>query len=113
MDNFGQNLTKRIMRRVYAVWFLRKAGPVLAGAFLSLGFALWLTAKEFFVAKIIENFTASIHSGNISSVFSFIGSALYNAPFLPMAIIGFSLGLSLILAYRLIRNFFQLTIVRI
>lgn len=110
MEYINQNLTKKIMRRVYGIWFLRQAGPMLLAMPLSLGFALWLTAKEFFVAKIVENFTLSLQSGN---VFSYIGSALYNAPLLPVAIIGLSSALFLILGYRLVRNFTQLSLVKI
>ncbi len=113
MINLSQNLTKRIMRRVYGIWFLRQMAPIAVGIPLSLGLALWLTAKEFFVAKIIENFAASVHSGNFAVVFNFIISALGNAPLLPTAIIGFSAGLFLILAYKLTRNFKQLALVRI
>jgi len=101
------------MRRVYAVWFLRQMAPIAMGITLSLGLALWLTAKEFFVARIIENFTASIHSGSFTAVSSFIISALGNVPILPTAIIGFSAGLFLLLAYKLIRNFIQVSLVRI
>lgn len=98
------------MRRIYAIWFLKQAAPVLMAMPLSLALTLWLTAREFFVAKIIENFIISLHSG---SIFAFVGSALYNAPLLPVAIIGFSGGLFLILAYKAARNFSQLTLVRI
>jgi len=104
------NLTKRIMRRVYAIWFLREAGPVLLGMPLSFGLTLWLTAREFFVAKIAENFVVSFHSGG---VFSFIGSALYSAPLLPAAIVGLSFGISMILAWRLVRNLSRLSLVEI
>ena len=106
----NNNLTKRIMRRVYGIWFLRQLGPTLVLMPVLAVIALWQTASKFFVAKIVENFIISLHSGNI---FAFIGSALYNAPLLPTAIIGFSGGLFLILAYKAIRNFTQLTLVRI
>ncbi len=106
-----QNLTKRIMRRVYAIWFLRQMAPILVVMPLSLGIALWLTAKEFFVAKIVENFILTFHSGNI---FAFVSSAFYNsAHLLPLAVIGFLSVLFLVLGYRLLRNFTQMTLVRI
>jgi hypothetical protein len=108
---FNQSLKKRIMRRVYAIWFLRRTAPVLAAMPFSLAVALWLTAKEFFVAKIVENFTISLHSGN---VFDFIGSAFYNTSHLSsVAIVGFLSILFLVLGYKLFRNFTQLTLVRI
>ncbi len=112
MDNI--NLTKRIMRRVYGIWFLRQIAPAVLIMPISLTAALWFTAKEFFVVKIIENFTISLHSSaGIYGVFNYIGSALYSAPILPLIIIGFFAGLCLFLTYRLLRNFKELTLVRI
>lgn len=99
------------MRRVYVIWFLRQAAPTLVAAPSSLGVALWLTAKDFFVAKILENFILSFHSGNI---FAFVSSAFYNSShLLPLIIIGILSVLFLILGYRLLRNFTKLTLVRI
>ncbi len=113
MADSNQYLTKKVMRRVYGIWFLRQMAPIAAGMPLSLGLALWLTAKEFFVARIIENFMTSAHSGSFAAVSNFIISALGNTPLLSTAIIGFSVGLFLILAYKLVRNFTRLTLVRI
>ncbi len=111
MDAESQKLTRKVMRRVYAIWFLRQMAPILVAMPLSLGIVLWLTAKEFFVAKIVENFILTFHSGNI---FAFIGSAFYSSThILPLAIIGFLSILSLILGYKLVRNFMQMTLVRI
>lgn len=114
MDYINQNLTKRIMRRVYAIWFGRKIGPVLLLEAPLLIVALWETARAFFVAKIIENFILVLHSpAGILGIFRFVGYALYHAPLMPVVIIGFSSGLFLILAYKLVRNFSQLALVRI
>ncbi len=114
MEYNNQNLTKRVMRRVYAVWFMRKMAPVAVGMPLSSGFALWFTAKEFFVAKIIENLISSFHSqSGFFGVLNYVGSALSSAPLLPLAAIGFSAGLFLALAYKLVRNFSQVSLVRI
>lgn len=114
MDN-NQKLTRRIMRRVYGIWFLRQVAPILVGMPVLLAFAFWEIARTFFVAKIVENFTNSLYSGNILTITNFIGSALYNASahLLSISIIGFSIGLVLILGYKLVRNFTQLTLVRI
>ncbi len=113
MDDLNKHLKKRVMRRVYGIWFLRQISPVAVGMPFSAGVALWFTSKEFFVARIIDNFTTSVHSGSFTSVFNFVISALGNAPLLPTAIIGFSIGLFLILGYKLTRNFKQLVLVRI
>ena len=110
MDAENQKLTKQIMKRVYGIWFLRQLGPTLVLMPVLAIITLWQTASEFFVAKIVENFIISLHSGNI---FPFIASAFANAPVMPLLVIGFSTGLFLILAYRLVRNFIQLTLVRI
>lgn len=107
-------LNKRIMRRVYAVWFARNAAPVL---FLQIPvlliIALHETAREFFVARIIENFLIAANSGGISAAWNFGISALQSAPFVPVLIILFSLGLCGVLGYRLARNIFNLKLVRI
>ncbi len=109
-----QNLTKRIMRRVYAIWFLRRTAPIFVlMPFLAI-ISLWETAKEFFVAKIIDNFIVAFHSPEgILAIFRFIGSAFANAPVMPLLVIGFSTGLFLILGYKLARNFMQMTLVRV
>jgi len=115
MENYGQNLKKRVMRRVYAIWFFREMVPLLIIAPSSLGFTLWLTAREFFVTKIVENFTLSLHSGSILAITDFIGSALYKtrSHIIPLLIISFSTGLFLFLAYRIMRNITSCLLVKI
>ncbi|MGB9598681.1 MAG: hypothetical protein ACPLZH_02450 [Minisyncoccales bacterium] len=98
------------MRRVYLVWFLRQILPTIAGMVLSLGLALWLVAKEFFVAKIIENFIIALHAGN---VFSYLFSAVYHAPFFPLVFIVLLLAIFIIASWRLLRNIFPLSLVKV
>ncbi len=114
MDD-NQKRTRWIMRKVYGIWFLRQMAPIVVGMPLFLVLALWLIAREFFVAKIVENFTNSLYSGNVLTITNFIGSALYNASahLVSISIIGFSIGLVLILGYKLVRNFMRLTLVRV
>ncbi|PJC25398.1 MAG: hypothetical protein CO056_00435 [Candidatus Tagabacteria bacterium CG_4_9_14_0_2_um_filter_41_11] len=113
---FNQNLQKRVMRRVHAIWFLKQVGPIL---FLEmpvlLAVGLWEIARAFFVARIVENFITSVHSGSVMAIVNFVGSAIYSASdnLVPVAIAGISLGLFMILAYKLIRNFTQLVLIRI
>lgn len=113
MTELSQNLTKRIMKRVYAIWFLRQVVPAIVAAPLSLTAALWLTAKEFFVVKIFENFTVSLHSAGAYGALKFTGLALFNTHHKALAVIGLLTGIGLFLAYRLFRNFKELTLVRI
>lgn len=113
MDN-NRKLTRRILRRVYGFWFLRQMAPVLVGMPVLSAFAFWEIARTFFVAKIVENSIISFHSGNISVIISFVGSALYNVSnhFLPVSIAAFSIGLVMILGYKLVRNLTRLILVR-
>ncbi len=114
MDN--KNLQKRVMRRVYGIWFLRQVAPILLLEMpILLAVGIWEIARAFFVAKIVENFIMSVHSGNVVAIVNIIGSAIYNANehFVPVAIAGISVGLFMILAYKVVRNFTQLALVRI
>ncbi len=104
------------MRRVYGIWFLKQVAPILILEMpILLAVGLWEIARTFFVARIVENFTMSVHSGNVVAIVNFIGSAIYNASdhFVPVAIAGIAIGLSIILAYKVVRNFTQLALVRI
>jgi hypothetical protein len=114
MDN-NQKLTRRIMRRVYGLWFLRQMAPASVGMPALLAVAFWQISGAFFVSKIVENFMNSLYSGNISVIINFVSSALYGATehFLSVLIAGFSIGLVLFLGYKLFRNFTRLTLVRI
>ncbi len=106
-------LKKRIMRRVYAIWFVKRVAPVLLLEIpVLLIIALHETAREFFVAKIVENFLIALNHSGITGVLGFMVSAVQNAPFVPMLIILFSLGLCAVLAYRTARNLSAFKLVR-
>ncbi len=116
MDNINKNLQKRVMRRVYSIWFLKQVAPILILEMpVLLAVGLWEIARAFFVAKIVENFITSVHSGSVVTVVNFVGSALYRIGdhLVPITIAGISVGLFIILAYKVIRNFTQLALVRI
>lgn len=101
------------MRRVYAIWFIKQVVPVMVLMPILAVIALWETAEEFFVAKIVENFVVALNQSGFLGVLGFVMSAVKSAPILPILIIGFSTGFFLVLAFRLMRNFKQLTLVRI
>ncbi len=111
MEFTNNKLKKKIMRRVYGVWVLRQVAPAIVVIPFSSGFALWLTAKNFFVARIVENFITSAHNGGLFSASNFLASAFWHTP-LMILIIGFLGGLALYFAYKLVRNFNQLSLVR-
>lgn len=100
----NNELKRRIMRRVYGVWFLRKVAPV---TFLYLPFliivALRETAKEFFIARIINNFLTAVHSGGASTV-NYLFSALANMPVVSCLVILVSLMGFAALSYRLVQS---------
>ncbi len=90
------------MRRVYAVWFVRRIVPT-AG---SLGFFLYLTLREtaekFFVSKVFANFFAvAVHT---SAIPGFIGAAVLHAKPEALFIISFSILATFVLSVKLLRN---------
>lgn len=98
-------LTKRIMKRVYAIWFLKKIAPAI---FLYIPFlffvALRETANEFFVAEIVNNFLVAVHNGFVATM-NYLLSAATNTPVLPTLIILASLGVLVFLLHRIARSF--------
>ncbi len=105
------DFNKKIMRRVYAIWFVRKIGPAL---FLEIPIlaiiALHETAREFFVAKIMENFLVALNKG-FDDAFVYSFHAAMDAPAIPMLVISFSLVLCGVLGYKVARNFYNFKMV--
>lgn len=106
-------LKKRIMKRVYAIWFFRKIAPAM---FLYMPFlavvALWQTAREFFVVRIIDNFLLAFHTGGVGGVLGLTFSALVNTPVLSTLIILTSLGTFFVLFRRLSKNMREAQLMR-
>jgi hypothetical protein len=96
-------LTKRIMRRVYAVWIVRRILPQLAIMSTVLFVGIRVTADRFFVAKIVENFTA-IANSNIFALPRFMASALNSAEPAALVVLSISGVASFFLAIRLLRS---------
>ncbi len=98
-----QKLKNKIMRRVYAIWFARKAAPLALGSAVFLYIALAETARRFFVAKVISNFL-EVSDSSIWSAPRFIASALNHVE--PSILIVISLAglISFILAVKLLRS---------
>lgn len=66
------------MRRVYGIWFVRQAMPMLAVSAIFITAALRVTADRFFVAQIWRNFE-NIASSNIMGLPRYIASAMNSA----------------------------------
>lgn len=71
----ANDLKKRIMKRVYGIWFVKRVIPTAGGSALFMGIALKETAQRFFVAKIVSNFMA-VAGSNAWAIPNFIASAL-------------------------------------
>lgn len=78
-------LKKRIMRRVYAVWFMREVAPPLALQLLVLG-ALLVGIHEFVSVKfVLRN---ALHSvSGIPSLIDFAAAAIRNTGFIPQILL--------------------------
>lgn len=104
-----QRLKNRIMRRVYGIWFVKQALPMLAGSAVFITAALRMTADRFFVAQIWKNF-GSIASSNIMGLPRYIASAMNHAEpslllFISAAgVIGFGLVVKLLRSIRSIMS---------
>ena len=71
----ANDLKKRIMRRVYGIWFVKRVIPTAGGSALFMGIALKETAGRFFVAQIFSNFM-EVAGTNAWAIPNFIASAL-------------------------------------
>lgn len=101
----NNDFKKRVMRKVYAVWFLRQVAPILFLQMPLLAFiALRETARDFFVARIVENFFTSFSNAGVSGLVGFSFSAAQNASFAPVLIIFSSVCFLGFLGYRLFKN---------
>ena len=96
-------LKTRIMRRVYGIWLVRTALPMLAGSALFITAALRLAAERFFVAAIEQNLLFVINN-NFMGLPRYIASALNHAePSLLILISGAGIA-GFALAVKLLRS---------
>jgi len=110
----NNQLKKRIMKRVYIIWFFRKIAPAVFLYMPFLAFvALRETAREFFVIKIIENFLRAVHESGLNGALNFVFSAFNETPVLPTVVIIASLALFVFILRKLFRNFKGIRLVSI
>ncbi|QQG42789.1 MAG: hypothetical protein HYW15_01060 [Candidatus Giovannonibacteria bacterium] len=94
------SLKTKIMRRVYAIWFVRRVLPTGFASAFFMNVALKKTAERFFVSQIFANFYA-VAKANIWAVPNFIASAFNNVEPSVLVLIsiagllGFSLAIEL------------------
>ncbi len=95
------------MRRVYAIWFVRRiAPPVVSMAFFAY-LALRETAQGFFVAQIVSNFL--MIASNVWSIPGFVGAAVMHARPETLFVIAFSILAVFVLAIKLLQNIRMIT----
>ncbi len=102
-------LKKRIMRRVYAVWFLKKLTSPIFMKFLILVGALRLSVSLVSVPNVVHNWPAL---WNIPANYHFFVSALQNTDNGVRLISGLILGLAFWIIYDIIKRSSILTFLR-
>jgi len=97
-------LKQKIMRKVYAIWFVKKVAPI---AFLQMPLLLLIalreTSREFWVSRIFENFVVALNGG-LSTTAEYVWSSFVHTPVVPVSIIIFSMAIFGYSAKRLIKN---------
>ena len=99
----ANDLKKRIMRRVYAIWFVRIALPMVGGSFLSLAMALKLTADGFFVAEVLKSFSYVLRH-NFLGFPRYIEAALNSVEPSTLILVAMAGTMSFALAVKLLRS---------
>jgi len=96
-------LKRRIMRRIYGIWFVRRALPVGMCSVASIYLALMVTAERFFVAEIMRSFRVVVEN-NVWGLPKYIEAALNNAEPHVLVLISMTGLVGFILAVKLLRN---------
>ena len=105
LNNIGLNikLKERVMRRIYAIWFVRRILPRFGGVAVGIFVAYRVTAQSFFVAKILENFLM-VSAGGLSSLSPFVISALAHADPRAALVIALSVVAAGLLSFKLLSD---------
>lgn len=101
--NYSENLTRRVMRRVYFVWFMKRVAPPLALQAASLALVL-VGIHEFISVRFVLANAADSISG-VNSLVSFTSSAVINTGFIPQLLLGASTLLGLLIVRDVARAF--------
>lgn len=99
----NNDLKKRIMRRVYAIWFVKQVLPIGLVSLGSLYLALRLTADRFFVAEIMRSFSYVLQY-NIWGLPGYIEAALNSVEPSVLLLISIAGIVSFGLAVKLLRS---------
>ena len=90
-----QELTKRIMRRVYFFWFMKRVAPTILlqlGAFTLLAVGI----HEFVSIRFVSANAIAALSGGVGAVISYAKSAVAKTGFIPQLLFGASVMLGIL-----------------
>jgi len=99
----NENIKKRILARIYIIWFIKRVIPLIIIQILALAVALKLFAKNVFVSKVLQNSSIAADSGYwIFSKYLAV-SFLNTRPIIQICIL-LGLGISALLIRDFIRS---------
>ena len=91
-DKISREISKRVLFRIYVIWFFRRIIPLMLAQITLLALAIKIFANKVFVAKILQN-TADISAkAGYWEVLKSIFWAFARARFFTQAAILFGLG---------------------
>ena len=91
-------LKTKVMRRVYAIWMLRKVTSPRVAKFLILVASVWQFKEYVFVSKVLANMPSP---ADLKATYSFFFSAVLHTQFMVQA----SILIGVIFALLLLRDF--------
>ena len=100
---YSESLTKRIMRRVYFIWFTKRVAPTLALQLTAL-VLMAVGIHEYISVRFVLANAAHTVSG-IPSLITFTRSAVAHTEFIPRLLLGASTLLGLLVIRDILRVF--------
>jgi len=70
----SNDLKNKIMRRVYAIWFVKKALPYLAAETAAFAGFMFFLGQQVYVANVLK-YSAEVLSGNMAHPLAFVSFA--------------------------------------
>ncbi len=102
-----QELTNRIMRRVYFFWFMKRVAPTILlqlGAFTLLAIGI----HEYVSIRFVSANAIAAISGGVGAMISYAASAVAKTGFIPQLLFGASVMLGILVLRDLRRAFRRL-----
>ena len=90
MNTTAEKIKKRILVKIYTIWFIKRVIPLVLIQILVLATALKIFAKNTFVSKVLQNASLAADSG-YWAFFKYLGLAFLNTH--PLTQIAILIGL--------------------